>query len=558
MAEQQDSTRFRLLYDLGCAFSARIQLEELLPFVIDKCREAFNAEGASVLLLDREHDELYFPYVSGVDAATARRLLSLKFPAKLGVAGAVLSSGASLKIDDAQSDVRHYQGADQKTGYTTRNMLAAPLLSHQGAIGVVEVVNRRGRVAFSDADLRFLEALAGSIAIAIENARLYSQIKESEAALRTQVGALRRDLARHDGFTEMLGTAPSMNEIFRLMESAAASSITVLIEGETGTGKELVARGIHRASARAEGPFLAVNCAAMPDTLLESELFGHRRGAFTGAVRDNAGLFRSAMGGSVFLDEVGDMALPMQAKLLRVLEEEEVVPLGASFPLKVDVRVMSATNRDLRSEVRRGNFREDLYYRLAVFPVKLPPLRERREDIPPLALRFLNEAAERNRRKVAGFSDEVLELLTQFEWPGNVRQLQNEIQRAVAIARDNEVIGLEHLSSALRNQEGSPEMAPTPRASAGTGGLLSAMAAVPPHADANGSKTIDETLAGANGKADEEEGGEGSLREARAAFEARYIADVLRRCGGNVSRAAEVLGMSRVSLHRKVKDYGLR
>jgi transcriptional regulator with PAS, ATPase and Fis domain len=356
----------------------------------------------------------------------------------------------------------------------------------------------------------------------------------------------------------MLGTAPSMNEIFRLMESAAASSITVLIEGETGTGKELVARGIHRASARAEGPFLAVNCAAMPDTLLESELFGHRRGAFTGAVRDNAGLFRSAMGGSVFLDEVGDMALPMQAKLLRVLEEEEVVPLGASFPLKVDVRVMSATNRDLRAEVRRGNFREDLYYRLAVFPVKLPPLRERREDIPPLALRFLNEAAERNRKKMAGFSVEVLALMTQFEWPGNVRQLQNEIQRAVAIARENEVIGLEHLSPTVRGQDSLREAAPIPRASV-AGGLL-AIAAVPPNSDMHRSQTDEEAVAGANGNGagDDDARGEGSLREARAAFEARYIGDVLRRCGGNVSRAAELLGMSRVSLHRKVKEYGLR
>ncbi len=212
-------------------------------------------------------------------------------------------------------------------------------------------MNKRGAPAFTDDDASFIEALSSSIAIAIENARLYEAARESEARLRTQVGALRRDLARHDTFAEIVGTGSVMVEVLKLMETAAASSITALIEGETGTGKELVARGIHRASARSDGPFLALNCAAMPEPLLESELFGHRRGAFTGAIRDNLGLFRAAAGGVVFLDEVADMPMPMQAKLLRVLEEQEVVPLGDNFPRKVDVRVLSATNRDLKAEV---------------------------------------------------------------------------------------------------------------------------------------------------------------------------------------------------------------
>ncbi len=195
---------------------------------------------------------------------------------------------------DAQHDPRLYHGVDLVTGITTHDLLAVPLITHQGTVGVIEAVNSRGPQPFSEDDLAFLEALAGSIAVAIENARLYAQVRESEANLRTRVGVLRRDLARTDVFSKMIGATPPMQEVYRLMESAAASSIPVLIEGETGTGKELVARGIHMASARSEGPFVAINCASLPETLLESELFGHRRGAFTGAVRDNPGLFRAA------------------------------------------------------------------------------------------------------------------------------------------------------------------------------------------------------------------------------------------------------------------------
>jgi transcriptional regulator with GAF, ATPase, and Fis domain len=271
-----------------------------------------------------------------------------------------VTTGKSLKIDDVQNDRRHYLGTDKTTGLATRNLIATPLNSLQGPIGVIEVVNRRGGPAFSDEDLHLLEALSGSIAIALDNARLYAEARQAEARLRTQVGLLRRDLASQLRFDEMVGTGPAMAEVFHLMETAAASSITVLIEGETGTGKELVARGIHRASARADGLFLAINCAALPETLLESELFGHRRGAFTGAIRDQPGLFRSATGGTVFLDEVGEMPASMQAKLLRVLEQAEVVPLGESVPSKVDVRVLSATNRQLRSDVQQGKFRSDL------------------------------------------------------------------------------------------------------------------------------------------------------------------------------------------------------
>ncbi|HZP44874.1 MAG TPA: sigma 54-interacting transcriptional regulator [Candidatus Binataceae bacterium] len=537
MSLEADTARYRLLYDLGCAFAARIDLDELIPFIIKECRDALKAEGVSVLLLDRERGEFYFPYVTyaeGGDEAISTHLETIRFPADQGFAGAALAAGHSLRVDDVRRDPRHFHGADQKSGVTTRNLIATPLISRQGPLGVIEAINRRGQDAFSDDDVRFMEALAGSITIAIENARFYAQIRDEEARLRTQVVALRRDLARQDRFSEMVGTAPVMAEVFSLMEAAAASAITVLIEGETGTGKELVARGIHRASDRAEAPFLPVNCAAMPETLLESELFGHRRGAFTGAMRDNPGLFRAASGGTVFLDEVGDMPLAMQAKLLRVLEEEEVVPLGESFPVKVNVRVISATNRDLREAVRRGTFRDDLFYRLAVFPIHVPPLRERPEDIPLLVQRFVANAMERERKRLAGVERGAMELLCGYRWPGNVRELQNEIDRAVALTREGELIGSAQLSAHLRSAK--PPAAVSPRAE--------------DEHEAAAAKA--ETAAAGEPIA------EGTLRDARAAFEARYIAQMLEQCQGNISRAAKQMGVSRVQLQRKVKEYGLR
>ncbi|HTQ26459.1 MAG TPA: sigma 54-interacting transcriptional regulator [Candidatus Binataceae bacterium] len=545
-----EEARFRLLYDLGCAFAARIEIEQLIPLVVAKCREALDAEGASVLLLDDERKELYFPYISEEDPEVGERLAALRFSAELGIAAAALKGGKALVVNDAQNDPRLYHGIDKMTGLVTRNVLAAPLSTRQGTIGVVEVVNGRGPQGFTDDDLTFIEAISGSIAIAIENARLYTQVRESEANLRAQVGALRRDLARVDGFAEIVGTSPAMAEVLRLMETAAASPITVVIQGETGTGKELVARGLHRASARSDRPFLALNCAAMPEPLLESELFGHRRGAFTGAIRDNPGLFRAAAGGVVFLDEVADMPLPMQAKLLRVLEEQEVVPLGDSFPRKVDVRVLSATNRDLRAEVTAGRFREDLYYRLAVFPISLPPLRDRREDIALLATRFLAIAAEQQRKPVAGIDPATLELLTQYDWPGNVRELRNEIERAVALTRANQNITPENLSPRLRPHH--PQVTQVNGISAGhpgpgqkRGAQASPLRSLAAPAPAETPDSAEEDV-------------KGPLRRARAAFEADYIARVLDQHNGNVSRAAVALGLSRASLQKKMKEYGLR
>jgi Nif-specific regulatory protein len=523
-----------LIHELANAFARRLELDELIPYVLERCREILHANGFSVLLLDAERNELYFPFVSEGDPEAARQLAALRIPADRGVAGAVLQSGRSELIGDVRRDPRFYGGVDEKTGTATGSLMAAPLISGENRLGVVESVRRSGEPPFSAADMELFERLAASIAIAVENAGRFGAVKAEVAAARAEVGALRRELARNDRFSDIIAVSPAMAEVFSLMESAAMSGISVLIEGDTGTGKELVAHAIHRASTRANAPFIAVNCAALPETLLESELFGRRRGAFTGAVDDQPGLFKAASGGVIFLDEIGEMPVPMQAKLLRVLQDGEVTPLGDTRPHRVDVRVLAATNRGLREAVEARSFRQDLYYRLAAFRIRLPGLRERREDIPLMCAKFLEAAGKRHQRRLNGFEPEVIELLTRADWPGNVRQLENEVERAVAVARDGETIAMRHLSPELRGATPSTNR--------------DGIAAAP---DGAGQRSVARARDTASPSSM-------PLLAARAAFEKRYIAEALAEHGGNVSQTAVVLGVSRVTLQKKMKEYSLR
>ncbi|MFN8599799.1 MAG: sigma 54-interacting transcriptional regulator [Candidatus Binatia bacterium] len=322
----------------------------------------------------------------------------------------------------------------------------------------------------------------------------------------------------------LLGSSPGMEELFHLIQKAAASPLPTLIEGETGTGKELVARAIHEASRSGKGPFLPVNCAAVPENLLESELFGHRRGSFTGATGDHEGLFEAAQGGTVFLDEIGEMPLAMQPKVLRVLQEGEVTRIGEIRSRKVDFRLVAATNRDLLQEVERGTFRGDLFYRISAFPIRIPALRERRDDVPLLVESFLGAACRRQDKRVGPFTPEAMRALVAFDWPGNVRELQNEVQRAVALASPGQAIGVEQLSPKLTGADEAID-ASTDRGVPTSPGLAT---------------------------------GPSSLREARDAFEAKYIAQVLEQEGGSVLKAARVLGLTRAGLYKKLKEFGLR
>jgi two-component system response regulator AtoC len=324
-----------------------------------------------------------------------------------------------------------------------------------------------------------------------------------------------------DAFHNLVGRSPRMREVYRLLDKAAKVDATVLVLGETGTGKELAARAIHYHSARRERRFVPVNCGALPADLVESELFGHARGAFTGAASAKRGLIEEANGGTVFLDEVGELPLPVQVKLNRVLQEREIRRVGDNTAVQVDVRVVAATHRDLREEVRAGRFREDLFYRLNVFPIVLPPLRERPEDVPLLAAHFLEKHARALRRTLRGFSPEVLRRLAAHAWPGNVRELENTVERAVAVAGGDTLV-VEDLPPEIALGAGPP----------GSPGVAAGVLAALPYKDA--------------------------VAEARERTSREYLVAIMKEFGGNVTRAAERAGMERESLHRLLRRYGLR
>jgi DNA-binding NtrC family response regulator len=329
----------------------------------------------------------------------------------------------------------------------------------------------------------------------------------SERDLRSEVERLREEVAQTYGFGNMIGRSEAMREVFELVRRMAGSGAGVLITGESGTGKELVAKAIHYASPRKNRPFLAVNCAAIPETLLESDLFGYKRGAFTDARADRQGLFVEADGGTIFLDEIGELPLTLQPKLLRALQEREVRPLGAARSERVDVRVIAATNRDLEARLRAGRFREDLYYRLNVLSVHLPPLRDRTDDILPLAEHFLARSAERAGKRLRGFKEAAKNLLLAYAWPGNVRELENVVERAVALA-EGDIVGAEDLPPSMRDRKNQDQLA-----TALAQGL-----------------TLDQ-------------------------LEREYIQRVLEAEGGNKTRAAQRLGLDRKTLYRKLEEY---
>ena len=345
------------------------------------------------------------------------------------------------------------------------------------------------------------EILRHTLRQAIEHSRLSVENRE-----------LRRQLSEAAARPGILGRSPAMLAMQETIATVAPTEATVLITGESGTGKELVARALHSGSARADKPMVTVNCAALAENLLESELFGHEKGSFTGADRRREGRFVQANGGTLFLDEIGEMPLPLQAKLLRALQEGEVQRVGSDAPLTVDVRVLAATNRDLREEVARRRFREDLYFRLNVISLEVPPLRDRGEDIPVLAAHFLERFAGRNRKSIRGFSPQAVDSLLRYAWPGNVRELENAVERAVILC-NGDLITRRELPAAITEAASREEA---------SSAAVGALAGLP----------LDE-------------------------LERRAIGETLRCTGDNKSEAARQLGITRATLHNKLRKYGL-
>ena len=314
-----------------------------------------------------------------------------------------------------------------------RSMVCMPLLTHDRVLGTLSLASLRD-AAFQQGDVDLLVQVAGQVAIAVENALAFQEIGELKNKLAQEKLYLEDEIRSEMNFDEIVGESPSLRAVLKQVETVAPTDSTVLIQGETGTGKELIARAIHNLSPRREHTFVKVNCAAIPTGLLESELFGHERGAFTGAIAQRLGRFELAHGGTIFLDEVGDIPLELQPKLLRVLQEQEFERLGSTRTIRVDVRLVAATNRDLAEMVAARTFRNDLYYRLRVFPLVVPPLRERQEDIPALVRYFVQKYARRMNRTVETIPAETLDVLVRYAWPGNIRELENLIERAVIVS----------------------------------------------------------------------------------------------------------------------------
>jgi formate hydrogenlyase transcriptional activator len=358
-------------------------------------------------------------------------------------------------------DVNHHEldAAALMKEHGLASVCCLPLVTHNGKVGAL-YLGRTTPEGFSEADVALLKHSSAQIAIAVENGRAYEELADRNAQLVDEKQYLERELSQE--FAEIIGSSPALRTTLAEVKTVAATDSSVLLHGETGTGKELIAHAIHNLSPRRERSFVRMNVAALPAGLLESELFGHEKGAFTGALASRTGRLELANRGTLFLDEVGDIPLDVQPKLLRVLQEREFEKLGSTRTQRVDVRLVAATNRDLERMVEDGSFRSDLYYRLNVFPIRIPPLRERVEDIPALALHFARRCARRLGRQVPSISKAVMDALKQWQWPGNIRELQNIIERGVIQSPGSEfVLLLQDVQPKVRTAAPVSKTAPT-------------------------------------------------------------------------------------------------
>lgn len=521
----REAEELKLLLEISQTVMEYLSLDDLIYYVIKRVQEMIDAEGVSIILPDESGGEFLICWTENIDERYTAKLKEFRFPLNKGIAGRVFKNRRPELVLDALRDANHYKQVDDFTGFKTRSMIAAPLQGKRDVIGVLEVLNKRTG-DFDEKDLDFLTTLCCIVGLALDNARMYATLDRAYQELQVIDKAkdnlieltkeenirLRREIEGRYRFDLIKGNSDPMLAVLRLCEKAIESDITVLIKGETGTGKELIARCIHYNGRRKDKLFLTQNCGALPETLLASELFGYKKGAFTGAYKDKKGLFEIAHGGTVFLDEVGEMSPMMQASLLRVLQEGEIKPLGAELPRKVDVRIISATNRSLEEDVEEGRFREDLFYRLSVFPIDLPLLRERSGDIPVLAMHFLHEFNNKNNKSIKGISSQALQCLSLYPFPGNVRELQNEIERAMAMAQNGKQIEMENLSDKVRTK------------TCATKYPLSL---------------------------------QGTLKDMVESLEKTLVTEALEKHQGNKTRAAEELGLSRFGLLKKIQRYGL-
>lgn len=497
MAENYSYQELRALHEIARVLSHSGELKDQLQQTLDILSAWLGMERGMVSILDLQTGEVWLDVARGVDVETGK----ICYQPGEGITGKVAQSARPMAIANLGNATLFLDrtGARRSLNREELAFLCVPIFYQGRVVGVMSADKLAQQVENLEGEVEILAGVAELLGKVVH----FRAVEEENRKLRRMLAEAKRPT------TNIIGRSKVVQEVLRLIDQVADTATTVLINGETGTGKELVAKAIHENSRRRKAPLVQVNCAAMPDTLLESELFGHEKGAFTGAITRRKGRFEEAQGGTIFLDEVGELSPIAQAKLLRVLQEREFQPLGSSRTVRVDVRVVTATNKDLEQEVALGNFRSDLFYRLNVFPIFLPPLRERGPDILLLADYFVVKYAREFNKDVKRISTSAIDMLMCYHWPGNVRELENCMERAVLLA-SGEAIDAWHLPPTL-------QMKPA--------GLQSAS--------------------------------RGKLEALVSAFERDLITDALKDVHGNQSQAARLLGTTKRIIQYKVEKYGI-
>jgi len=502
MAKAKFAAEVQLLSDVAQAFAESLDLEATLKSILKSLDTHVKLQRGTITLLNLETETIEVKVAHGLSERSKTRA---SYKVGEGITGRVVQTGEEIIVPDISKDPRflHKTKSRQRSSGAKTAFFCVPIKLEGNTVGALSVDRRAGRGDDFEASVRLLRVISTMVAQAV---KLNKLVESERRLLRDENVRLRSELKKRFDVHNMVGTSNAMQEVYRLVEQVADSNATVLIRGESGTGKDLVAHAIHYNSLRVEKPFVKVNCTAMPETLLESELFGHEKGAFTGAVERKLGRFERAHGGTIFLDEIGDFPPNLQVKLLRVIQFKEFERVGGLDTIKTNVRIIVATHKPLERQIEEGDFREDLYYRINVFPIFLPPLRERKDDIMLLADHFLEKSARENAKPITRISTPAIEMLTRYHWPGNIRELENCIERAVLLCSDD-VIRSEHLPPSLQMAERS-EAGPTP-----------------------------------------------SLTEIIANKERELIVDALKKCAGRQRQAAEELGITERILGYKIKKY---
>ena len=434
-----------LLSDVSNSLAESLDLEETLTSMLKSFDTHLKLRRGMITLLDPDTETINVRLAHGL-SKKSQSLASYKVGE--GIIGLVVQKGKEIIVPDISKDPRFLHKTRSRKQEKGKKIafFCVPIKLEGKTIGALSVDKQSGPKDDFEANVRLLNVTATMVAQAV---KLNKLVESDRKKLREENVRLRREIKSHFNIHNMVGTSNAMKEVYSLIEQVSNSNATVLLRGESGTGKDLVAHAIHYNSLRADKPFVKVNCTALPDTLLESELFGHEKGAFTGAAERKLGRFERAHGGTIFLDEIGDFSLNLQVKLLRVIQFKEFERVGGLETIKTNVRIVVATHKNLEEQIKEGLFREDLYYRINVFPIYMPPLRERKDDIMLLADYFLEKIATENNKNISRISTPAIDMLTRYHWPGNIRELENCIERAVLLCNDD-VIRSEHLPPSLQ------------------------------------------------------------------------------------------------------------